>query len=883
MGLVPRLRAAYRERLVSLHLDTLPALKHRLQSRIYRCLLERQRRRAGRTRTVDGAARHGRRLLPRPGRHTDADATTDSGSSPAPAAMAATEDACAQDCGAERGERGYRRRKLAAMAGSLYRSGQAAVIEMRESYAQVRGRGLDDAGQESTHIPGAFPDVAIASQGDEQMVLFPSYAKRHARGPSRLPVPEVAGARDDDDWWRRQVLARADDERAIVDVDVRGWIYNPHTGPMTRRNRILIGLARQLSGISAPSQCSPPPPSTQRPTHEELRDADKIAHEAAFIERRGLEEKRVAVVGGYSEPPPDGPLVTSAVDAARRARRRSSQTPESAPGSPMLAARLGCDGCDMTDAELAVANANLMARVAPFLTNPLVALPITIFFYNETRSQSLTVMTNDAGHFMVRAPLDFVPTHVRVLANEKLSATHEVHITEPRGVSLISDVDDTIKHSNIAAGAREIFRNTFVRDLADLTVDGVGEWYGRMHHLGVGIHYCSNSPWQLFPVLASFFKLGGLPPGSLHLKQYSGMMQGIFEPVAERKKSTLNRLVADFPHRRFLLVGDSGEADLEVYTDLALANPGRILAVFIRDVTTPERTGYFDAPYDAARRKASSRASDDATDGAAWQKPPPPPPARTTPTGPAMGTLIDLSAEPEAAAPAQANRAAKVLSATDLLAGKKAPPPRPAKPAALRSQRSSANLGEGQGAGPGSGLADGGATAPLPPPRRPVGAAAAQPPPPQSARSSSRQAADTDATDAAPPPLPRRRGVTPSLRNLSPRLFGHRRSDSDVADLEPLPPPAAPPPATPPLGFSYRRPGSRSSGSTPSESPTLVAQGANRKLELWRRRLARAHEVLDAQGVRLYTWRRGQDVEAEAVGIVSRALEEMARADRGKA
>lgn len=51
----------------------------------------------------------------------------------------------------------------------------------------------------------------------------------------------------------------------------------------------------------------------------------------------------------------------------------------------------------------------------------------------------------------------------------------------------------------------------------------------------------------------------------------------------------------------------------------------------------------------------------------------------------------------------------------------------------------------------------------------------------------------------------------------------------------------------------------------------------NKKLELWRRRLARAHEQLDHQGVALYTWRRGQDVEAEAMGIIKRYLRDLER------
>src|SRR5699024_8312754 len=115
----------------------------------------------------------------------------------------------------------------------------------------------------------------------------------------------------------------------------------------------------------------------------------------------------------------------------------------------------------------------------------------------DEQSQSRTVNTNEAGHFSVRVPLDFVPTQIRVLASETLSAMEDVKIIEPRGISMISDIDDTIKHSAIASGAKEIFRNTFVRELEDLRVLGVEEWYSKLDKMGVRVHYVSNSPWQL--------------------------------------------------------------------------------------------------------------------------------------------------------------------------------------------------------------------------------------------------------------------------------------------------------------------------------------------------------------------------------------------------
>jgi phosphatidate phosphatase APP1 len=737
-------------------------------------------------------------------------------------------------------ERGSRRKKLAAVAGSVYRAGVAAASELREQYNNTRVRGVERWGDAQVSIPGSFPNVAIATKGEEQMVLFPTYAKRHVRefgGAGRFPPGHSSQAANaahagmsEEEYWKQE-WARVEDEKAVVDVDVRGWIYMPNKGPMTRRNRMLIGLARRLSGI-------PPPLAQQEPAvssheqHEKEREERRIAREAREIEKRGQDEKEVANRGGYSEEPND-------------LGGDGTHSPVSPPPSPTLSARTpSMSAADMSEAELAVANANLMARLGPFMTTPLVQIPITIFFYNDEQSRSHTVMTDDSGHFSARVALEFVPTDVRVLANEDVSATRPVEIIESRGVSLISDVDDTIKRSNIWMGAREIFRNTFVRELAELTVDGVREWYHRMHEMGVKVHYCSNSPWQLFPVLATYFHLAGLPQGSIHLKQYSGMLQGIFEPVAERKKGTLEAIIRDFPERKFLLVGDSGEADLEVYTELVLANPGRVLAVFIRDVTTPDHAGFFDSSFsidpaqrnrqDSIRAKPEDRPGrDDLTDG---RPPLPRRAAASAPTpGPVMGTLIDLDDEPAKPNSQPGSKPGTPSSFAESLSSKKPPPPRPAKPAALRSTPSEANLRSHR------------SQSPLVRPQTAGG-------PSVNTRTGNPK------PNPPPPPPPRRRGTAPASRQPP---VSNPTSDPDITEVEPLPSMAGTYPAS--LAETVTAPNNGATGTTTY----------NKKVDLWLRRLARAHSILDAQGVKLYTWRRGEDVIAEAEGIVRAALREM--------
>lgn len=520
--------------------------------------------------------------------------------------------------GGEGRERGARRKKL---YGYL-----KAANEIRQSYSSQWGQADGGAEGEDQGMPGMFPDIEVVRNGDEEMVLFPSYARKHIKKNPSAPR-EKPGTHEDIDrpqpggdaeYWKKE-WERFEDDNAIVDVDVRGWVYSPPRGPMNRKNRLLVAVARRLSGIPAPTNSpensrSSSLVSTTRTRMEERtsrHEEEAAAKQAQSLVQRGEGEADAAWKGSYSQDTNGYSPMSSRSSSPIRSQSTSQNTflgdrPRSIsefsmgsddedPAKHALAKRRSwAQPANMSKEELAVAHANLMSRLKPFMTAPIASTPITIFFFNDEKSQSKSVTTNESGHFNVRASLDFVPTSVRVLASERLSATEAVLVSEARGVSLISDIDDTIKHSAIASGAKEIFKNTFIRDLADLTIQGVKEWYTKMYSMGVKLHYVSNSPWQLYPLLRSYFSLAGLPPGSFHLKQYSGMLQGIFEPAAERKRGSLDRIMEDFPERRFVLVGDSGEADLEVYTDVVLAHPGKVLAVFIRDVTTTEKKKFFD-------------------------------------------------------------------------------------------------------------------------------------------------------------------------------------------------------------------------------------------------------------------------------------------------
>ncbi|RUS19213.1 hypothetical protein BC937DRAFT_87834 [Endogone sp. FLAS-F59071] len=107
-------------------------------------------------------------------------------------------------------------------------------------------------------------------------------------------------------------------------------------------------------------------------------------------------------------------------------------------------------------------------------------------------------------------------------------------------------------------------------------------------------------------MLQSFFHRSDFPPGSAHLRLYSGMFAKFTEIPGQAKRDRIYEIMRDFPMRRFVLVGDSGEIDLEIYTRIALEYPGRIIAIFIRDVTTRAFLARLDKEQERAQAQAAA-------------------------------------------------------------------------------------------------------------------------------------------------------------------------------------------------------------------------------------------------------------------------------------
>ncbi len=175
-----------------------------------------------------------------------------------------------------------------------------------------------------------------------------------------------------------------------------------------------------------------------------------------------------------------------------------------------------------------------------------------------------------------------IPFQANVIGEDAKSSC-EIHLLPSNGVSIISDIDDTIKESDVT-NKRELLNNTFLREFE--SVHGMSETYRNWAEGGTCFHYVSSSPWQLFTSLDELKSVHQFPVGTMHLRNFRLRDQLLKKVIIRRqgKRVAIQRLIENLPLRRYILIGDSGEKDPEIYRKICRKNPNSVAAVFIRDL-----------------------------------------------------------------------------------------------------------------------------------------------------------------------------------------------------------------------------------------------------------------------------------------------------------
>lgn len=204
---------------------------------------------------------------------------------------------------------------------------------------------------------------------------------------------------------------------------------------------------------------------------------------------------------------------------------------------------------------------------------------------------AIPVVNEDLWHQvpieMHSAPLPF---------NEGLKTFAEVMIPpEDAEYGIISDIDDTVVKTT-ATSLLAMSRTTFLNNAKTrLPFPGVSEFYkalqlGRNGKRNNPFFYVSSSPWNLYDLLKEFLDLNEIPAGPLLLRDFG------FDHKKEEERGhmghklkEIKQILEAYPHLGFVLVGDSGQEDPAIYSEVVRLYPNRILAIYIRDVQIPER------------------------------------------------------------------------------------------------------------------------------------------------------------------------------------------------------------------------------------------------------------------------------------------------------
>ena len=224
----------------------------------------------------------------------------------------------------------------------------------------------------------------------------------------------------------------------------------------------------------------------------------------------------------------------------------------------------------------------------------------------------VTALSDDEGYYTAAfTPAtshgdDLWETALVSLADGGLATPQPVMQVLPQArIGIISDIDDTVLHSGITdwktAAQLTFLHNARTRK----PLQGVAKLYQALQsgpHAGPPLNpifYVSSSPWNLYDLLEDFMELNAIPPGPIFLRDI-GLDDGKFlkTPGHGHKLERARNLIARFPQLRWVLLGDSGQADAELYAQAAREFGNRIAAIYIRDVD-PDTDSPFDRGVDA--------------------------------------------------------------------------------------------------------------------------------------------------------------------------------------------------------------------------------------------------------------------------------------------
>jgi phosphatidate phosphatase APP1 len=157
---------------------------------------------------------------------------------------------------------------------------------------------------------------------------------------------------------------------------------------------------------------------------------------------------------------------------------------------------------------------------------------------------------------------------------------------------VISDIDDTVVQTGVANKLIMLWRLFMLGARSRAAFPGMAALLRALHDGRTGhevnpMLYVSRAPWGIYEVLDEFFRLHRIPVGPiLFLREWGLTLQNPLPRRApDHKLELIRHMLALYRDLPVVLIGDSGQRDPEVYAQIVHEHPGRVLAIYVRNVS----------------------------------------------------------------------------------------------------------------------------------------------------------------------------------------------------------------------------------------------------------------------------------------------------------
>lgn len=212
------------------------------------------------------------------------------------------------------------------------------------------------------------------------------------------------------------------------------------------------------------------------------------------------------------------------------------------------------------------------------------------YFRVEEKLENLKSLTNEEGWLLFE--LSYYDIDIKRTIQNGNRFPGELLIPSSNAeFGVASDIDDTILHTGVVSMLKwkVIYNSIFKHANNRIPLEGSADFYHKLHRGVTGenanpIFYVSHSPWNLYRYLELFLRQNNFPKGPILLRSMSNFLKKKPQDEKPQKQKEILNLLKTYPELPFILIGDIGEHDPDIYMEIAEEFPDRILAIYLRSV-----------------------------------------------------------------------------------------------------------------------------------------------------------------------------------------------------------------------------------------------------------------------------------------------------------